>query len=182
MTDKNCALAAAFALALGACNSATPAVVDSPDRLMHNDFEQAVGWGGAGEGSLTTTKAHSGKWSVQVTPSIPFGFTFERTLGGLAAQLPHKMRLRGWALRTTPGSNAQVVVQVNASATDTTKIFYAALPLASTVREFDKWQEVSLPFTLPATAGPGNVVKIYLWRDQATTPAYLDDVALFTEK
>ena len=182
MTDKKCVLAAAFALALGACHSATPGAVESPDRLMHNDFEQAIGWGGAGEGSLTTAKAHSGKWSVQVTPSIPFGFTFERTLGGLAAQLPRSMRLRGWALRTTPGSNARLVVQVNASATDTTKIFYGALPLANTVREFDKWQAVSLPFTLPAAASPGNVVKIYLWRDQATTPAYLDDIELIAEE
>ena len=107
MTNKNCALAAAFALALGACNSATPAVVDSPDRLMHNDFEQAVGWSGAGEGPLTTAKAHSGKWSVQVPPSIPFGFAFERTLGGLTAQLSHKMRLQGWAFSPDKGARHQ---------------------------------------------------------------------------
>lgn len=181
MLCKNYALGVGCAFALGACQPATPTSGEDSKRLMHNDFEQSVGWGGASEGSLTTAKAHAGKWAVQVNKDTPFGFTFERTLGALAAQVPRKMRLQAWALRANPGSNAKLVVQVNTSPTDTAKVFYGALPLAGAVREFDKWTAVSYPFSLPARAAAGNVIKIYLWQDQATTPAFLDDVQLFTE-
>lgn len=182
MLYTNRALVASCVLALAACQSASSSGDVDKNRLMHNDFEQSVGWGGSTEGSLTTAKAHAGQWAVQVTPTIPFGFTFERPLGQLGAVLPRKLRLRGWALRANSGSNAKWVVQVNASATDTTQVFYGSLNLADAVREFDKWTAISYPFSLPATAAAGNVVKIYLWRDQATAPAYLDDVELFSEE
>ena len=149
---------------------------------MENDFEQSVGWGTAVEGPLTNAKAHSGKWATAVNGEVNFGFTFERTAGRLAPQLPHRLRLRAWALRAKPGSTAKLVVQVNASATDTAKVFYGTLPLATEVREFDKWTAVSYPFTLPTSAAASNVIKIYLWRDQATAPTYLDDIALISEE
>lgn len=182
MTFMNCTLGAWCVLALGACHGASSDGGGNKNRLMHNDFEQSVGWGGAAEGSLTTAKAHAGRWAVQVTPEIPFGFTFERPLGQLGTSLTRKLRLQGWALRANPGSNAKLVVQVTASATDTATVFYGSLRLADAVREFDKWTAVSYPFRLPAAAAAGNLVKIYLWRDQATAPAYLDDVELFTEE
>lgn len=181
MTYKIVAFLAASALSLGACQPGAPAATDNPKQLMHNDFEQSVGWGGVAEGPLTTAKAHSGHWAVLVSPEVTFGFTFERLLGKLAPQPPRKLRLQGWALRANGGSSAKLVVQVNASPTDTAKVFYGALPLADAVREFDTWTAVSYPFSLPATAGTGNVIKIYLWRDQATSPTYLDDVELIAE-
>ena len=182
MTFPNTARLAICALTLGACQPSAPTTSDDTKKLMHNGFEESVGWGGAAEGSLTDGKAHSGHWSVLVNPQVNFGFTYERTLGRMAPQLPHKLRLQGWALRANSGSNAKLVVQVNASPTDTAKVFYGALPLADAVREFDKWTAVSYPFSLPATAAAGNVIKIYLWRDQATSPTYLDDVELISEE
>jgi hypothetical protein len=182
MFSKNCVWVAACVLALSACQPTSPAPpAEDAKRLMHNDFENNIGWGGTAEGSLTTAKSHSGQWAVQVSSEMPFGFTFERPLGRLTATVPHKMRLQGWALRANMGSNAKLVVQVNTSATDTAKVFYGALPLADAVREFDKWTAISYSFGLPARAAAGNVIKIYLWQDQATAPAYLDDVELFTE-
>ncbi len=182
MTLPNKALLAICTLALGTCQPSSPAHSDDSAQLMHNGFEESVGWGGTAEGSLTDSQAHGGHWSVLVNPQVNFGFTYERTLGRLAPQLPHKLRLQGWALRANSGSNAQLVVQVNASATDTVKVFYGTLPLATAVRDFDKWTAVSYPFVLPATAAAGNVIKIYLWRDQATSPTYLDDVELISEE
>ncbi|WP_262903300.1 hypothetical protein [Hymenobacter psoromatis] len=35
-----------------------------------------------------------------------------------------------------------------------------------------------LPVVLPAAATAGNLLKVYLWNDQSTSPAYLDDVVL----
>ncbi|MBO2008316.1 hypothetical protein [Hymenobacter negativus] len=180
MTYPNLALWASCTLVVGACQPNTPAA-DNTKQLMHNDFEQSVGWGGTAEGSLTDSKAHGGHWAVQVNPEVNFGFTYERILGRIAPQLPRKMQLQGWALRANSGSTAKLVVQVNASPTDTAKVFYGALPMADVVREFDKWTVVSFPFTLPTTAAAGNVIKIYLWRDQSSAPTYLDDVELISE-
>jgi hypothetical protein len=182
MTVLDKILLAICTLAVGACQPKPSATADDAKTLMRNGFEENVGWGGTTEGSLTDGKAHTGHWSVLVSPEVNFGFTYERILGRLAPQLPHKLRLEGWALRANSGSNAKLVVQVNTSATDTAKVFYGALPLAGAVREFDKWTAVSYPFSLPSTAAAGNVIKIYLWRDQATAPTYLDDIALISEE
>ncbi|MDO7850773.1 hypothetical protein [Hymenobacter convexus] len=183
MIHLNRAFWAACVLALGGCQSATaPDATANAKQLMHNDFEASVGWGGIAEGSLTDKKAHGGHWSVQAGPDATYGFTFERVLGRLADPVPHKLRLQGWALRANPGSTARLVVQVNASPTDTAKVFYGSLPMAEAVREFDKWTAVSYSFSLPAKAAAGNDIKIYLWRDQATAPTYLDDVELLREE
>ena len=64
MTYKIVAFLAASALSLDACQPGVPAATDNPKQLMHNDFEQSVGWGGVAEGPLTTAKAHSGHWAA----------------------------------------------------------------------------------------------------------------------
>ena len=110
-----------------ACKQAATPNHNDTKQLMHNDFEQNLGWGSITEGSLTEARAHSGRWAVRASPEVNFSFTFERVLSRMAPQLIHKMRLQGWALRANPGSTAKLVVQVNASPTDTTKVFYGAL-------------------------------------------------------
>ncbi|PJJ48482.1 carbohydrate binding domain-containing protein [Hymenobacter chitinivorans] len=172
-TYSGCAL---LLLLLG-CQQAAP-TAEKSNALMANDFEASVGWNEAKEGSLTTEKAHSGGWSVQVQPSTPFSYTFVRQLGQLDPKLTRNYQLKGWALRASTGSLGSLVVQVNKSSADTAKVFYGALPLADAVKSFNKWEAVSMPFTLPASATAENVVKIYLWNDKSTAPTYLDDLEL----
>ena len=170
-------LVALLALAT-ACSPAAAPVATDANVLMANDFEHNLGWGGA-QPSLTTARAHSGRAAVLAGPQQPFSFTFARTLGELApGALPHRLELTGWVLRTAAGSTARLVVQVVASPTNDTGVAYAALPLAQATPRFGEWVAVKLPVTLPATAAAGNLLKVYLWNDQGTSPAYLDDVVL----
>lgn len=164
---------------LGACSASdSGAAANDPAVLTSNDFEHSVGWGAAEATSLSTAKAHSGRWSIRVSPEVPFSYTFARPLGELDAPIPQKMVLEAWALRVAGGSTAQVVVQVDASTTDEHRVLYAALPLATAVPKFGEWTAVRLPLTLPANAIGTNNLKVYLWNDHATTPTYLDDVVL----
>ncbi|GAA4017041.1 hypothetical protein GCM10022408_33240 [Hymenobacter fastidiosus] len=159
------------------CKSEVP-VTTGEGSLLANDFEASAGWNDVQEGLLTTDKAHSGRWSVQTNPGIPFSYTYVRQLDRLDPKLTRAYELRGWALRASTGSTARLVVQVTRSRTDTAKVFYRTLDIGKVVKSFNKWQAVTLPVTLPATAAATNEVKIYLWNDQATAPTYVDDLQL----
>jgi hypothetical protein len=165
---------------LTACQSdhrAGPTAADDPTVLMHNDFETSAGWGPANP-TLTTEKAHSGHWSLRTTPEQPFSYTYTRPLSELSSTPFRRLRLEAQALRTAEGSTAKLIVQVDASATDETKVFYSNLPLATAAPKVGDWTTVNLPITLPTSVQSTNVLKIYLWNDQATAPSYLDDVVL----
>jgi hypothetical protein len=165
---------------LSACNSATDSTTRTADGnvLTTADFEQSIGWGDADPASLTTEKAHSGKWSVRVQPNVPFGYTYSRTLGDMSATPLLRLVVEGWILRVAPGSTAKLVVQVNASATDDTKVSYTAFPIESAVPKFGEWTAIQVPISLPTTATGTNKIKVYLWNDQGTAATYLDDLTV----
>lgn len=164
---------------IAACQqAATPPSADSPDVLTTTDFEHSAGWGDANTTSLTTEKAHSGRWSVRVNSAVPYGFTYARPLGELSATPMHTLQLDAWVLRAAAGSTAQLVVQVVTSKTDETNVFYYAHPLATAVPTFGEWTAVQVPINLPISASGGNLLKVYIWNGPATAPTYLDDVTL----
>lgn len=172
--SASCLLAALGLLA--ACGPAAQPAGQAA--LLANDFEHSLGWGGP-QPSLTTARAHSGRVAVLASPEVPFGYTFAGPLQELSpGKLPTQLELTGWVLRTAAGSTARLVVQVDASATDESRVFYAALPVAEAVPKFGEWTAVRLPIALPATATGANRLKLYLWNDAGTSPTYLDDVAL----
>jgi hypothetical protein len=157
--------------------NADSAVANDPAVLMHNDFEASAGWGPSNP-TLTTEKAHSGRWSLRTTPEQPFSYTYARALGELSPTPFRKLRLEAQVLRAAEGSTAQLIVQVDASPTDEAKVFYSNLPLATAVTKVNSWTAVHLPITLPTSVQSTNVLKVYLWNDRATAPSYLDDVVL----
>jgi hypothetical protein len=162
---------------LTACGTAPTAAPDAAT-LMDNDFEHTLGWG-AEQPSLTTARAHSGRVAMLASPEVPFSYTFTRTLEQLSpGKVPQQLELTAWVLRTAAGSTARLVVQVDASATDENRVFYAALPVAEAVSKFGEWTAVKLPCALPASATGANRLKVYLWNDAGTSPTYLDDVVL----
>jgi len=171
----------ALVCGLSACNSNSNSAnraTDDPALLTTADFEQSIGWGDADPNSLTTEKAHSGHWSVRVKPDVPFGYTYARNLSEISKTPLTRLVLDAWVLRTAAGSTAKLVVQVNASPTDDTKVFYTAFPVEQTVTKFGEWTAVSVPISLPTSAAGANRMKVYLWNDQSTAPTYLDDMTL----
>jgi hypothetical protein len=164
---------------LAGCHSSSDSAsrtIDNPAVLTAADFEQSIGWGNADPVSLTTEKAHSGKWSVRVKPNVPYGFTYSRTLGEMSTTPLTRLVLEGWALREAAGSTAKLVVQVDASATDETKVFYVAYPIEQAVPKIGEWTAIQVPISLPVGTAGTSKVKIYLWNDQATAATYIDDL------
>jgi hypothetical protein len=174
-----------FGLAVLSLLAACHGNADSPARtgtdasvLAAADFEQSIGWGDADPASLTTEKAHSGRWSVRVKPDVAFGYTYARLLGDLSPKPLTDLRLEGWVLREAAGSTAKLVVQVSASATDDTKVLYTAFPVAEAAPQVGVWAPIAVALRLPSSATGTNRIKVYLWNDQGTAATYLDDVVL----
>lgn len=171
---------AGLLLATAGCQKAPSSTDAAPaGQLMQSGFEESLGWNGANPAVFSVDKAHQGKVAAVVSPTVPFGYTYARTLGQLGlAPGAQKLELSGWVLRTAAGSTAHLVAQLDASPTDEKRVYYTSLPLADAVKPFGEWQEVHLPISLPAEAVATNNLKIYLWNSQGTSPTYLDDVVL----
>ena len=167
-----------FLLLAAACGQ-VPAPSTTAPPLMATDFDQCLGWGGGDQSALTTAQAHSGRVATLASPQVPFSYTFARHLEQLSpTKKLHQLELTAWVRRTDAGSLAKLVTQVDVSDTDETHVFYAATPVAEAAPALGEWVAVKVPITLPATAEGTNKLKVYLWNDQATSPTYLDDVAL----
>ena len=166
---------------LAACHSDSQSAGRSSNDaavLTTADFEQSIGWGNADAASLTTERAHSGQWSVRVKPDVPFGYTYSRPLGEFSPTPLTHLVLDAWVLRVAAGSTAQLVVQVSASPSDETKVFYTALPVGMAVPKFGQWTAVHIPISLPTSAASTNQIMVYLWNQSGTSATYLDDVVL----
>ena len=88
--------AAAFSSALASC-SKDPSANLPEGTVTHNNFENVQGWGGASEPSITSERAHSGKYSVITKPQQDFGYTYVNTLGQMTGGKPRKITVSGWA-------------------------------------------------------------------------------------
>ncbi|MDB5234646.1 MAG: hypothetical protein JWR44_1639 [Hymenobacter sp.] len=171
---------AALATTLGACSKNNSS--DMPEGMVtRNDFENVQGWSGANEPSVTTEKAHSGKYSVVTKPQIDFGYTYARTLGQMTGGKPKKLTVTGWAWVPDKDANATIVVDIKHSPTNGSQVYYAGMELARTVKKFNEWQEVSKTFVLPDSIASINQCKVYMWRGSSPRPVYLDDVTIQVE-
>ena len=171
----------ALATALGACSKGGSA--DLPEGTVTiNNFENVQGWGGANEASVTAEKAHSGRYSVMTKPGLDFGYTYANTMGQMTGGKPKKITVSGWAWVPDKDANAAIVLDIKHSATNGNQVYYAGMELASTVKKFNEWQEVSKTFVLPDSIASSNVLKVYMWRGSSPRPVYLDDVTIQVEK
>lgn len=168
----------AAALALTACND-QPAPTGRPQgQLAFNDFEAVDGWAsGAAVPSLTTEKAHSGTTAVVVQPGIDYSLGYNNLLGRLGDGKARKLRVRAWVLLPNAKATAVLVTQLRDEATQK-DLLWAGLPLAEATKTTNQWVRVEKEVTLPATAAYANRVLVYLWRNDSSQPAYLDDLEI----
>lgn len=173
--------AVSLATSLGAC-SKDPSASLPEGTVTINNFENVQGWGGANEASITSEKAHSGRYAVISKPGIDFGYTYANTLGQMTGGKPKKITLSGWAWVPDKDANAALVLDIKHSATNGSQVFYAGMELARTVKKFSEWQEVSKTFVLPDSIASINTCKVYMWRGSSPRAVYLDDVTIQVEK
>ena len=77
--------------------------------LMHTSFEELVGRAPQVLPTLTTAKAHTGKYAMRVDPEHPYSFTYRATLGSLCTHRPRRFTLSAWAWVSSFQDNAVVV-------------------------------------------------------------------------
>ncbi|MBX0292556.1 carbohydrate binding domain-containing protein [Hymenobacter sp. HSC-4F20] len=170
---------AALLLGLTACSTA-PATEETGHRVTYNDFEAVDGWGPAVP-SLTTEKAHSGRFAVKVDNAVEYSLGYANLLGKASTARMRKLTVRGWARREGPDGSATLVVQVTDPAQGNQQLYWEPLHFAEQVKTPGQWEQISKEYTLPAGLQASHELKVYLWRNSAAQPAYLDDLTITAE-
>ena len=163
------------ALALPGCGSDKPAT-DDPNFIAFNDYESVVGWQ-PDLNAVTREQAHSGKYSVMVGPGKDFALGYSLPIGKAAARRPHTLKIKGWAFMTDAKSTARLGLLVREPGTNK-EIYGDGIDLKDAVKDPKKWVEISKDVTLPATINSNQELCVFLWRSNAETPAYLDDLSI----
>ncbi len=149
--------------------------------VTQNDFESVLGWNGNADASLTTEKAHSGKYAVRVGPANEFGYTYIQTLGKMSVPKIKTVTVSAWVWVPSAQAASNLVVAISRSPEQNTPVFYGFIPLAAEAKKYKQWREVSKTFQLPDSVQTTNMLKSYLWRAGATENVYVDDMTLSVE-
>lgn len=143
-----------------------------------NDFESMDGWAPANP-SITREKAHSGHYSARINQAVEFSAGYTNLLGSMSSVRMQKLTVKAWGLRSGGDAKASLVVQVVNPVTGAS-LYWQALDVTTQVTTLNRWTEVSKTFDIPATLGPTEQMRIYLWRT-GSQAVYLDDIALIRE-
>ncbi|MBT9392997.1 carbohydrate binding domain-containing protein [Hymenobacter sp. NST-14] len=169
-------LSAVCCAGLVSCSDSKPE--DLPENVItHNDFESMVGWAPANP-SLTTVKAHSGRYSLKVDNGVEYGLGYAVPLVQASPTRLQKMTVSAWVLLVAKDAKANLVVEIKNPADDSQKIFWEALELGQEVKQINEWKKVEKTFTLPTTIEPTYELRVYLWRGEASEPVFLDDMVI----
>jgi hypothetical protein len=145
--------------------------------ISGNDFEGLDGWVPVGP-AVTAEQAHTGRYSTKVDSGTEYSLSYTNTLGKIGLGPGQTLKVTGWGFLTGGQANASVVVQVVNPANEQEKVFWEALPLVEQVKIYHRWSPIKRSFRMPDNIKPEYQLRVYLWRQQATQPAYLDDIIL----
>ncbi len=168
-------LAGGLALLLAGCNyqPAYPPVREH--RVFFNDFEQMAGWLPEPAPSLTTERAHSGRYSVKVDPAHPFSVTYRLKLGDAFSMRPRRMHLSAWAWIESSADDAQLTLSMSApnDPQEKSKLYTQAYLVGSW--PYKRWTHISRDIDLPPEVSSEAVLAVYLWCSEARHTVYTDD-------
>ena len=125
--------------------------------------------------TLTTEKAHSGKYSVLVKPGVDYGLGYGGTLGKLSTTRPAKITVSAWVFLPSNQAASQLVTEIKDPATNKVQL-WEGIDLPKTVKKFNEWQKVEKTITIPVDATASSRIMIYPWRGNSSQTVYVDDV------
>lgn len=166
---------AVLTLALTGCGSDKPAT-DDPNFIAFNDYESVLGWQ-PDMNAVTREQAHSGKYSVVVNGGKEFAMGYALPIGKATARRPHTIKIKAWAFMTDAKSTARLGVLVREPGTNK-EIYGDGIDFKGAVQDPKKWVEISKNIVLPATINSSQELCVFLWRGNAESPAYLDDLSI----
>lgn len=147
------------------------------NRVTVNDFESMDGWGVISP-SLTTEKAHSGRYSVKVDRETEYSIGYSNPLIRVASSKIKKLHVHAWVMLGNPQAKAVIVVQVTNPAKGGEKIYWEALDVRSAAKTLNRWTEIDKDFDLPDTISSTHELRVYMWRTSPEGLVYLDDLEL----
>lgn len=170
-----CSLAALSLLA--ACSSDNPTTPVADGYIARNDFEASLGWSGD-PAAVTKAQAHSGQYSIYVDQSREFSLTYEAPLRQVVGFQPRSLEVEAWVFLTDDNSTGELGVQITDPVHNEKQLFGDGINLQEAAKVHNKWVKVSKSISLPDSLNPDQHLKVFLWRSNATSPVYLDDISI----
>ncbi|WP_460622283.1 hypothetical protein [Hymenobacter tenuis] len=147
---------------------------------VRQDFENLFGWiNPANAASLSTERAHSGRYSLKTGPDVEYSVGFNVLMGKLSATKPRKIHVEAWAWVPSEKSTTVLVIQI-ANATKT--VMWEGITLSSKVSSYKEWSKVEADVMLSPDITYEDGLSVYLWRQNETEPVYLDDLVISEAK
>lgn len=160
------------------CNrsSDVPPVGSGHAEWIRQDFENLRGWISPDKAaSLTTERAHSGKFSIKTGPEIEYSLGYGINMGQLSATKPRKIHVEAWAWVPNAKNTTALIVQIG-NATKT--IMWEGISLSNKVGAYGKWQKIETDLMLSPEITSEDGLSVYLWRHNETESVYLDDLVI----
>ena len=163
-------------LALAACGGSAS---DSDgalgkDVLMHSDIDALAGWI-CDPTALHKGEAHSGQWTLYVSPDHEYSAGYNAILGQLSPTRLRGIRVDVWVFVPNKEATAKLEVVIKDASGKEIMRDRTALEEVST---YEKWVKVSKDIILPKEANYSSQLAMYTSRSGATSPVYLDDISL----
>lgn len=172
----------AFALPLLTCATlfagcgGNQAVTDDVNLIGFNDYESVLGWQ-PDANAVTRDHAHSGKYAIMVGPGKDYALGYGLPIGKATSRKPRKIGISAWGYMSDAKSVARLNLQLYNPATGK-EAFSDGIDFSSAIKTPKKWMEISKEVTLPENIDSNLELRVYLWRANAETPAYLDDMRI----
>ncbi|MBF9235837.1 hypothetical protein I2I05_00365 [Hymenobacter sp. BT683] len=167
----------ALLLGLSQCRART----DDPDVvrehvIFENDFEQMPGWLPVPDSSLTTERAHSGRYSVRVDKKHPFSVTYRLTLRDGFSKRPRRLRLSAWAWVEGPLEEGRLIFLLNPpNAVEGMPAIFSTHLFLADKWPYKRWTYISRDINLPPEIASDAQIVVFLWHFSANHPLYADD-------
>jgi hypothetical protein len=173
---KRLLVAGSLLLGTAGCYSRGPGTEEGVREyvVMSEDFEQLDGWLAEPAPSLTTERAHSGRYSVKTDKDHPYSITYRLTLSKAFTMRPHRVRLSTWAWVDAQEDDAQLVFALNPPDGSGNSLLTSRIYLADDW-PYKRWVHLSRYIDLPPEIPSKCQIIVYLWHAGAQNAVFTDD-------
>lgn len=169
-------------LLVSACSSGADLPPHLDDSVVtFNDFESGGGWSSDpahhNPGLVQKGRAHSGRYALRVDANHEYSLTYAMPLGRIREAKFRKLRLEAWVFMPSERATGRLGLQL-LSPDYSQQVFSDDIQLRDAVKTYGKWVPIRKEVTLPDSVAPGQQLRLFLWRADATDEVLLDDVLL----
>lgn len=150
----------------------------SPDKiLVENNFDGLQGWG-LEHASITSERAHSGKYSIKVDPNLEYSLAFNQILGTLTNKTPKQLKVEMWAYIPSENAKASFVCTLADPKSNENK-FWQGFNLVDKTKDYREWVKITKRLELPENVTSSDKLNCYLWRPGPSEEVvYIDDLKI----